>query len=93
MNNLALEVGLLDNVVVDHRDRPDTGRREIGQHRGSQPARPEDKNPRTEEPLLALEAELGQHDVPGVAAQLRRRERTRRAGQRWIGHGGEGTQP
>ena len=71
MDDLALQVGEIDRVVVDHAQSADAGGGEILQERRAEPAGADHQHARGDQPRLADAADLGQHDVARVAADLR----------------------
>ena len=75
MDDLALEVGVVDDVGVDDAERPDARRGEVERRRRAEPAGADQQDARLEQPLLALLADLGDQEVARVARALRRRER------------------
>lgn len=66
MDDLALQVGQLDHVVIGNPDGPDPGGSEVEQRRRAQPSRPEDEDPGRSEPPLSGEAHFRQQQVPGI---------------------------
>ena len=70
VRDLALQVGQVDRVVIDQRDAPDAGRAEVERHRRAEPAGADDQRMPVEQPLLALDADLVEQDVPRIAQQL-----------------------
>ena len=70
VDHLALEVRLVDHVVVDDAERPDSGRREVERRRRAEAARADQQHLRVEQLLLALEADLGDQQVARVALLL-----------------------
>jgi hypothetical protein len=70
MDDLPLKVGQRDRVVVDEAERADAGGGELGDDRRAEAAGAHHQHPRALQPLLAGPADLGQHDVAGVAFQL-----------------------
>ena len=70
VDDLPLQVGEADHVVVDDADRADPGGGEIERHRRAEPAGADDQHARRLEALLAGAADLGEHDVARVALQL-----------------------
>ena len=52
--DLAVDVRLVDHVVVDHRDRADTGGHQRLHHGAPEPARADDQHPRPVQRLLAF---------------------------------------
>ena len=87
VDDLALQVGLLDDVEVDDAQCADAGGGQIQQRRGAQPARADDQYARVLQPLLAVEAEVGQQQVPAVAGDLGGGEVRGGFDQRRQGHG------
>ncbi len=67
MDDLALQVGEADHVVIDDAERADAGRGEIERDRRAEPARTDDEHARRLEFLLSRAAHLAEHDVPGIA--------------------------
>jgi hypothetical protein len=70
VNDLALQVGQVDVVVIAEREPPDAGRSEVERDRRAEPACADDEGMCGEQPLLAFDADLGQQDVAAVAQQL-----------------------
>ncbi len=70
VDHLALEVGLVDHVVVDDPQGPNSGRREIEGGRRAQPSRADQEHLRVEQLQLALDPDLGQHGVSRVTHPL-----------------------
>ena len=69
MDDLALQVGDVDLVVVDQAQRADAGRRQIHQHRRAQPAGPDHQDTRLQQFDLPFLADLVHDDVAGVTVQ------------------------
>ena len=67
IERLAMEVGLLDRVVIDDGEAADAGAGQILQHRTAEAAGADDQDRRGSEPRLAGGADFGQHDLAGVA--------------------------
>ncbi len=86
VDHLALEVGGLDHVVVDHADRAHTRRGEVEQGRRPQPPGPDHEHPGGLEPALPEQPHLGDQQVPGVPRDLVAGERRRRLDERWPCH-------
>ena len=61
-------------VVVDHAEQAYSGRRQIQQHRRAQSAGADHQHAGAAERRLAGAADLAQHDVPGIAFELFRRQ-------------------
>jgi hypothetical protein len=74
MDDLAVEVGLVDHVVVDQPDRADTRRGEIHRQRRAQPAGPDQQHLRGLQPALPLHAHARHDEMPRVPADLLVRE-------------------
>ena len=72
MDDLPLQIGQRDDVVIDQSDGADTGRSQILQNRRAQSAGPDDQHPCRLQLLLAGSAEILQDDVAGVAFQFLR---------------------
>ena len=70
MNDLALQVGQIDDIVVDHADGADAGGCEIEQQRRAEPARADHQNAAFQQLGLADAAHFRQHDMPRVAVKL-----------------------
>ena len=70
VDHLALEVRVVDDVVVDDPDRPDSGRGEVERGRGAEPAGAEQQHLRVEQLQLALDPDLGEQGVARVAHPL-----------------------
>jgi hypothetical protein len=87
VHDLALQVGGVDDVVVDHADRAHAGGREVQQRRRAQPPGTHDQHPRGPQPSLPVAADVGQQQVPGVPRALRRRELGAGWHQRGSSHG------
>ena len=77
VDDLALEVGEVDLVVVDDAERADAGRREVERGRRAEPAGAQQQHLRLEQLGLALEADLRDEDVARVALALLLGERLR----------------
>jgi hypothetical protein len=77
VDDLALEVGDVHDVVVDDAQRPDARRREVERGGRAQAAGAEQEHLGVEQLLLALDADLGQEEVAAVALPLLGRERPR----------------
>ena len=60
MENLALQVGQLNNIRIDQNQCPDTGGREIQRYGRPQPTHPDNQHPRPPKRLLpAFHVALG----------------------------------
>ncbi len=74
VEDLALEVGEVDDVEVDDADRSDAGGREIEGGRAAETAGADQQRLRLEQPGLAGGADLRDEQVPAVALLLLRAE-------------------
>ena len=70
VDHLALEVGEVDDVVVDDAERADAGGGEVERGRRAEAAGAEQQHLRVEQLLLALGADLGDQQVARVAVAL-----------------------
>jgi hypothetical protein len=70
MQDLALQVGPVDDVVVGDDQTSDPGGGEVDRRRRAEPAGADDQGPRAEQFLLARDIDVRQHDLPAVAQQL-----------------------
>ena len=70
VDDLALEVGQVDDVEVDETDGPDPGRREIQRRRAAEAAGADEQRLRGEQPCLAGRADLRDEQVAAVALLL-----------------------
>ena len=70
MQHLALEVGLVHDVVVDDPEPADAGRGEVERRRRAEPAGADQQHARVEQLQLAGLADLGDQDVTAVALAL-----------------------
>ena len=77
VDDLALQVGDVDHVVVDDAERADARRGEVERGRRAEPAGAEQQHLGVEQLLLALGADLGQQQVAAVALALLGREASR----------------
>ena len=68
VDDLALQVGRVDDVVVDDAERPDAGGGQVERGGGAEAARADQQHARVEELDLALLADLGDQQVAAVAA-------------------------
>ena len=78
MHDLALEVGVVDDVGVDDAEGADPGRCEVERRRRAEPAGADQEHAGVEQLLLPLFADLGNQDVARVAGALLGAERARR---------------
>src|SRR6185437_4670002 len=69
-NDLALQIRLLDDIVVDDADGADAGRGEVEQRRRSETSRADHQHPRVLEPALAVDAQIGDDEMPAIAGHL-----------------------
>src|SRR4029453_13945797 len=74
VDDLALQIRLVDRVVVDDAERADAGRGQIERGRRPEPTRADQEYARLEEPELPLLADLRDEEVAAVAAALVRVE-------------------
>src|SRR5699024_5584045 len=81
VDDLALEVGRVDGVVVDDPERADARGSEVEGGWRTEPAGADQEDARVEQLLLALLADFGDEQVPRVAAALLRLERARQLGR------------
>ena len=70
VDHLALQVGGVDDVVVDEADRADPGRGEVERGRRAEAAGAEQQHLRVQQLQLAVDADLGQQRVARVALAL-----------------------
>ena len=68
MHDLALEVRLVDDVVVDDPERADAGGGEVERRGRAEAAGADQQDARVEQPQLALLADLRDQQVAAVAA-------------------------
>ena len=87
MHHLALQVGGVDDVVVDHPDGAHPGGGEVEQGRRPEATGTDDEHPRRAQPALPVEAEVRQEQVAGVAGALLSRELGAGRHQRGSCHG------
>ena len=78
VDDLALEVGEVDLVVVDDPEGPHAGRREVERRWRSEPAGSEQEDLRVKQLQLTLDADLGKEHVARVPLLLLGGERLRR---------------
>jgi hypothetical protein len=71
VEHLPLEVRLVHGVVVDDAESADSGGREIERRRRAEPACPDQKDARVEQPALAFGADLWDQKMAAVASELR----------------------
>ena len=65
-----MQIRLLDDVVVDDADRSDPRRGQVEQGRRAETAGADHQHPRVLEPLLAVDAEVRDHEMAAVAGHL-----------------------
>jgi hypothetical protein len=70
VGDLPVQVGELDPIVIDDAERADAGGRQIQRERRAETAGADQEDTGLEQLRLAGAADLGQHDVPGVAKHL-----------------------
>ena len=70
VHHLALQVGRVDDVVVDHPDGAHPGGGEVEQGRRPEPPGTDDEHPGGPQPALPVAADVGQQQVAGVAGAL-----------------------
>ena len=70
VDHLALEVGEVDDVIVDDPEGPDARRRKIERRRRTEAARAQQQHLGVQELLLALDPDLAQQQVTRVAVAL-----------------------
>ncbi len=70
VHDLALEIGEIHGVVVDHPDGTHPGRRQVQQQGRAQPAGADHQHPGIQQPRLALAADLAQQDVARITLDL-----------------------
>ena len=75
VDDLALEVGLVHDVVVHDAERAHSRGGQVERRGRAEPAGADQEDPRAEEPQLSFLADLGDQEVAAVAAALRRVER------------------
>ena len=88
VDDLALEVGLVDLVELRDADRPDAGRGEVEQRGAAEAAGADDQHLGVLEPLLPGHADVGDDQVPAVAAYLVDRQLVGGLHERRRTHGG-----
>src|SRR5689334_12738400 len=70
VEELAMEIGKRNLIVIDNPDRANARRREIKRRRRAEPARAETKDARRFQPFLAGPPDLREHDVTRVTPLL-----------------------
>jgi hypothetical protein len=71
VGDLALQVGEIDGVGVDDRQRADAGAGEVERRRRAEAAGADHERLRAEQALLALDADAVEEDVARIAQELR----------------------
>jgi hypothetical protein len=77
MDDLSLEIGQRNRIVVDDAERPDARSRQILQHGRSETTRTDNQYTRCLQLLLARAADFRQHDMPRIAFKF--------FGRKWSG--------
>ena len=70
VDDLALQVGLVDDVELDDADRADSGGREVQQCRRAETTGSDHQHPGVLQPFLTVQAEVGNDQVTAVAGDL-----------------------
>jgi len=70
VDDLALEVGHIDDIEVDHTDGAHAGRGKVEQARGTQAAGADEQRLRAQQPGLTFRTDLGDEQVAAVALLL-----------------------
>ena len=70
VEDLALEVGEIDDVPIDDADGPDPRRGQVIARRAAEPTGANEQDPRFQQLHLPLDAHLGDRDVPLVAIHI-----------------------
>ena len=70
MQHLALEVRQLDRIGVHQPERADAGGGEVERGRRAEAPHADHHDARPLQPALALETDVREREVPGVASQL-----------------------
>ena len=71
VRDLALQVGEVDMVGIDQREMADAGAAQVQRHRRAEAAGADDERTRTQQTLLAFDADLVEQDVARITQQLR----------------------
>src|SRR5471030_2668035 len=66
IERLAMEIALLDRIVIDNDHSPDTRPGKILQHRTAEPARTDHQHGGRSQARLSQDAHVAQHDLTGV---------------------------
>ena len=77
VDDLALQVGQRDDVVIDDAERADTRGRQIHQHRRAEAAGADHQHRRLLQRGLPGAADVAQHDMAGVAFEFVGRQHRR----------------
>lgn len=75
VDDLSLQIGQGNHIVIDHAERADTGSGKIMQHRSAETAGPDNQHARPLQPLLAHAADFRQQDMALVALDFFRAQR------------------
>ena len=70
VDDLALQIGQRDHIVIDHAERADTGGRKIHQDRRAETAGADHQHGRLLQRGLAGAADFAQHDMAGIAFEF-----------------------
>src|SRR6185312_9243149 len=70
VDDLALQIGFIDDVELDDSDGPDSRGGQVQQRRRAEPARADDQHARVLQPLLTVEPEVGDDQVAAIARDL-----------------------
>ena len=70
VDDLALQIGQRDDIVIDHAQRADAGGRQIHQDRRAEAAGADHQHGRLLQRGLAGAADFAQYDMAGVALEL-----------------------
>ena len=70
MHDLALKVGQIDPVIVDHAERADPGGGEVEQQRRAEPAGADHQHARRQQLFLPLLADLVEDQMARIAPEL-----------------------
>ena len=77
MDDLALQIGQRDHVVIDRAERADTGGRKVHQDRRAETAGADHQHGRFLQRGLARAADFAQHDMAGIAFEFVSRQHGR----------------
>src|SRR3712207_4406732 len=87
VDDLALQVGLVDDVELDDAERADAGRGQVHEHGRAETAGADGEHLGVLQPLLTVHPDVGDDQVPAVPADLVDREIGGGLHQGWQGHG------